>query len=389
MTRSILPPNSTRIERALEIVSDRLTAPAVDSLWDAWLAPERFLPWLAYAVGVREWDPLWPLDTRRQVIASQIAINRHRGTRWAVRQSLIAMGYADATLDENLGGIERNGATLRDGSNTRDESGRWAFFRIVADLGNDKGINEVERRRLSALIDAAKPVRSVLKELAYVATVSDQVAQDDRLAIAADLSLSDLITVGPARDGSVLRNGSDSRRYTADKMELSANFELADSHSSTTPLRDGSAQRDGIVLRGDQTASILDSVGLSLSVSVSDQHAAIEEVLGLSADLGLVEYPLTSRPRNASITRDGTVARDGHQDAISLTGELSWADSHEAFGNRSGAFRRDGQIRHGGQNAWSVDAIALSITKRRFRNNRLIRDGSQLRSPQYSYSLTA
>lgn len=389
MTRSILPPNSTRLERALEIVSDRLAAPAVDSLWDAWLAPERFLPWLAYAVGVREWDPLWPLETRRQVIASQIAINRHRGTSWAVRQSLIAMGYADAALEEGYPEIRRDGTTQRDGSNTRDSAGRWAFFRIVADLGNNKGINETERRRLISLIEAAKPVRSVLKELAYTASVSDEVFQDEQLALDADFTFADLVTTGVPRDGSVRRDGGHNHEYQADTIQLAADLKFSDSHRATTPNRVGRFQRDGSALRGPQTAACLESVALAVAVKMADQHDPATEELNFSADLSLVEHPLTTRPRNGSIARDGTVTRDASQDSLQLSGEISWAEAHRVFSDRSGVFRRDGQLKRGSGNAWAGDSISLVITRRRFRDGRLTRNGSHLRSAQYSYDLTA
>ncbi len=91
---SLLPPNSTPLERALE----RATAPGLDpdvirTLWNPATCPAHLLPWLAWAVSVDEWDDSWDEGTQRRVIAASIPIHRRKGTVAAVRAALTVLGH--------------------------------------------------------------------------------------------------------------------------------------------------------------------------------------------------------------------------------------------------------------------------------------------------------
>lgn len=84
---SILPPNSTVLERALEQLLD-VRVDAIDvplrDLWRAETCPEHLLPWLAWALSVDQWSPDWPLHIRRARVAAAIAIQRIKGTAQSV-----------------------------------------------------------------------------------------------------------------------------------------------------------------------------------------------------------------------------------------------------------------------------------------------------------------
>lgn len=91
---SILPPQSTPLERGAEYAAariDEIPTP-LGSLWSIEDCPERLLPWLAWTVGVAEWDHDWPVETKRRVIAAAHEVHRKRGTPAAVKRLLDAIG---------------------------------------------------------------------------------------------------------------------------------------------------------------------------------------------------------------------------------------------------------------------------------------------------------
>lgn len=92
---SLLPPNSTGLERALE----QLAAARIDALpvshrdyWSAQDCPEDALPWLAWGLSIDLWDPAWPIDVRRARVASAIAIQRIKGTAKSVADVVASFG---------------------------------------------------------------------------------------------------------------------------------------------------------------------------------------------------------------------------------------------------------------------------------------------------------
>ena len=91
---TLLPPNATPFERALEQALARIEAVPVpiDTLWDPQACPAELLPWLAWAWSVDEWDPEWPEEVKRRVIAAAPEVHRLKGTRAAVERALRAIG---------------------------------------------------------------------------------------------------------------------------------------------------------------------------------------------------------------------------------------------------------------------------------------------------------
>ena len=92
--KSLLPANATVLERVIEAAQARLAdVPVpVDQLWDPWRCPAELLPWLAWAWSVDEWDPAWPEEVKRRVIAAAPEVHRLKGTRAAVERALQAIG---------------------------------------------------------------------------------------------------------------------------------------------------------------------------------------------------------------------------------------------------------------------------------------------------------
>lgn len=106
MPTSLLPPNATPLERALEAATARIGDVPVDvaAIWDPATCPIAVLPWLAWSLSVDSWDPAWPDAVKRDAVARSIALHRRKGTRFSVEAVL-------ARYDELLTLVEWHEAT--------------------------------------------------------------------------------------------------------------------------------------------------------------------------------------------------------------------------------------------------------------------------------------
>lgn len=91
---SLLPPNSTGLERALEAVTARVgDVPApLRQLWNPDTVPEPLLPWLAWALSIDAWKSYWPLHVKRARVRAAIQIQQRKGTADSVRQVVASFG---------------------------------------------------------------------------------------------------------------------------------------------------------------------------------------------------------------------------------------------------------------------------------------------------------
>ena len=95
---SLLPPNATPLERALEVATARaakVPAPLRD-LWNADSCPAELLPFLAWALSIDTWSADWPESVQRARVRSAIAIQRRKGTAQSVRDVVESFGGAVA-----------------------------------------------------------------------------------------------------------------------------------------------------------------------------------------------------------------------------------------------------------------------------------------------------
>lgn len=99
---SLLPPNASPQERAIEQSAERLGAVdvPVGKLWDPKSCPVSLLPWLAWALSVDTWDAAWSEPVKRQVIADSLAVHARKGTPWAVVRAMTAAGAPSLELSE-------------------------------------------------------------------------------------------------------------------------------------------------------------------------------------------------------------------------------------------------------------------------------------------------
>lgn len=96
MEQSILPGNSTVLERTIERAGariDDLPVP-VDTVWRAREIPAEALPWLAWAVRFGFWDDSWSEEKKRRAVEIAPELHRRKGTLSGIRW-LLAFGGAE------------------------------------------------------------------------------------------------------------------------------------------------------------------------------------------------------------------------------------------------------------------------------------------------------
>ena len=262
--RSLLPPSSTKLERAIESVMGQDEVPAVHGLWNAYLIPAHLLPWLAWAVGVEDWDASWPEEQRRKAIDAQMQIALKRGTPWAVREAMRAGGYGEADIQEGLPPLLHNNQAIRNGTEQRGGANRWAMFKVLADLGEGQGVSLHSTARLVSLIDQAKPLRSVLYAVDYALTIADEANSTDTTTFSVDLEQQDICHAGVPRDGSIQRNATNARTDLDSLLEASAVATYTDTNTIEFK-RNGQVERSGQARHASDGASCGDAMLITLT----------------------------------------------------------------------------------------------------------------------------
>lgn len=110
---SLLPKNSTHFERALEQSIARATALdfEIDRLWNPEAVSKKFLPYLAWSLGVEIWpddatlssDPKVAEQKKRQLIREYLVIRKLRGTKESIERAYKAIN-AKVEIIERPGG---------------------------------------------------------------------------------------------------------------------------------------------------------------------------------------------------------------------------------------------------------------------------------------------
>lgn len=142
--KTLLPPNSSRLERDLEQSLSRALPVNLLSLWQPENCPLDLLPWLAWAFSVDEWDSAWPEETKRAVVKESVYIHRHKGTKAAVNRALKLAHASDVAVltewfEQGRSGIPRT-------------------FWITLPDSHASIANLAGQSLLLKLVDAAKPV---------------------------------------------------------------------------------------------------------------------------------------------------------------------------------------------------------------------------------------
>lgn len=86
---SLLPPNATSTERALELAMRAgIDLSAVGTLWNPATCPADVLPFLAWGLAISHWDVDWSEAEKRAAVAAAIPFHQIKGTRAAVEDIL-------------------------------------------------------------------------------------------------------------------------------------------------------------------------------------------------------------------------------------------------------------------------------------------------------------
>lgn len=111
---SLLPPNATPLERAVDAASariDGLDVPLAD-LWSPDRCPLAALPWLAWALGVETWQPDWPESLKRRACAEAFEVHAEKGTVAALQRVLALIGAVYDYTEGPAGGLQRMAAKV-------------------------------------------------------------------------------------------------------------------------------------------------------------------------------------------------------------------------------------------------------------------------------------
>ena len=146
---SLLPLNSTQLERAVEAAIEEVPSLPIRTLYNAKTCPAHLLHQLAWAWSVDRWDNRWSEQTKRAAIESAFFIHAHKGTIGALRRVVEPLGYLIEVVEW--------WQTVPEG-----EPGTFALKVGVLDTG----ITEEMYQELTFLIDDAKPVSRHLTGLA-------------------------------------------------------------------------------------------------------------------------------------------------------------------------------------------------------------------------------
>lgn len=162
---TLLPPNASQVERALEGVTLRvgaINAPIEDMLNPA-TCPYAFLPWLGWALSVDDWSADWPEERQRAVIGASIAVHRAKGTVASIKRALVAAGYGTARLIE-AHSYPRIGADAPIGSGSWRvgiSGGTWADYEVEI----TQAVDRTEADRLAARLADVAPARCRLRRI--------------------------------------------------------------------------------------------------------------------------------------------------------------------------------------------------------------------------------
>ena len=102
--RSLLPPNATPLERGMELAARQPIDLPIRKLWSPSDCPVALLPYLAWALGVEDWDSDWPAPVKRAAVAQAAAIHREKGTLAGLKRLLDTSG-ADYEYVERPAGV--------------------------------------------------------------------------------------------------------------------------------------------------------------------------------------------------------------------------------------------------------------------------------------------
>lgn len=181
---TLLPPNATQLERALDAATARIAAidAPIDTLLDPATIEAAWLPWLAFGLSVDSWDADWSDADKRAAVAGSIALHRTKGTRRSVETVL-------ARFDRLARLIEWHQASPRRDPHT---------FEVHVPMVTAPGTAPGGRRSTAAFADA------VIREIARVKPLREHLTLVQSIAVRGAIGVQ-----GAARFANFLRSEAD------------------------------------------------------------------------------------------------------------------------------------------------------------------------------------
>lgn len=179
MTNSLLPPNATALERALEAGGGRFDAidtPA-GSIDDPATCPAAVLPWLAWGLSVDSWDPDWTEAEKREAVAHSIEMHRRKGTRLSVETVLARFDSLARLIEWHEAQPRRPAHTfdivvpmvLPDGTTPGGRRSSAAFAEaIIREIARVKPLREHMRLIQQVDVAGAVGIETVARVLAWI-----------------------------------------------------------------------------------------------------------------------------------------------------------------------------------------------------------------------------
>jgi phage tail P2-like protein len=138
---------------------------------------------------------------QREIIKKSIELHRYKGTLWAVREALTAIGFGAAVISENVTGP--------------------FTFRVSIDLGS-QSLDVSQISDLAKMIEEYKNERSTLADISYSISFEDGLIIIDQSQDAEASIVEDGVTAGGdfRHNGQVLRNASRNYSHDADVLTI-------------------------------------------------------------------------------------------------------------------------------------------------------------------------
>lgn len=152
---SLLPLNSTKLERALEeIGAQAMDLPVLlRSLWNPETCPLNLLPWLAWAWSVDDWSDSWTERQKRDTVKAALSVQRIKGTLGAVKRALNALGVP---------------ARIQEWFNQTPAAAPYTF-RLLLDV-EQTPMTKADLARVLAVVENTKNLRSHLETVLITIT---------------------------------------------------------------------------------------------------------------------------------------------------------------------------------------------------------------------------
>ncbi|WP_442109237.1 phage tail protein I [Pseudomonas sp. NUPR-001] len=197
---SLLPLNSTELERAIEAASAEITDIPLHALYNPDTCPPHLLHQLAWAWSVDRWDEAWPDSIKRSVIRSAFNVHAHKGTIGALRRVVEPFGYL----------IE-----VEEWFQTQPQGVPGTFALKIG--VSDAGISDETYQELTWLIDDARPVSRHMTGLVISLETAGALYMGTSLYDGDTLDIYPPAATDIAVTGSIGRGG---REHTIDYMDI-------------------------------------------------------------------------------------------------------------------------------------------------------------------------